>query len=215
MRVIIACADRIDDPKWNNYLGVPKHLAPVDGEPLLHRTVQQVHHRIDEHFDDIVVTTSDGDLRYEVDAAYVETVTGTNEYSSTRPLWSKVDRTILLLGDVYFTDKALDTIFRQRQLFPLWFGRYRGSRITASRWGEIFACSWPFTSNGLMIQHLARVDDHPEITRPPGWKLYRSVCGLPMNKHQLNGHWIEINDETDDFDVPDNYRKHPAVRRST
>ena len=29
-----------DGTRWGNYLGVPKHLAPVDGVPILYRTVR-------------------------------------------------------------------------------------------------------------------------------------------------------------------------------
>ncbi|NLG07519.1 NTP transferase domain-containing protein [Candidatus Peribacteria bacterium] len=38
MRVIIIAAG--DGTRWKNYLGVPKHLVPIDNEPILHRTVR-------------------------------------------------------------------------------------------------------------------------------------------------------------------------------
>jgi hypothetical protein len=216
VNVIIACAGRHDDPKWNNYLNVPKHLAPVDGTSLLVRTVEQVNRRINKHRDRIIITGPPDDHRYKVNGAelVVANPAATSEYTSSMPWWCTRDRTLLLLGDVYWTERALGVVFAYRSNRPRWFGRYGKSRVTASRWGEIFGVLWPATCNGLMKQHLTRVDSTPEITRPPGWKLYRSLHSIPMSKHKLNGDWTDINDETDDFDTPETYLKHPAVKRA-
>jgi hypothetical protein len=212
VRVIIACGKPGPDSKWCDHLGVPKHLAPVGGRPLLHRTVAQVA----GYTDDIVITAPEDD-RYQVAGAttvHPDPAGNANEYAGSRPWWSETDRTILLLGDVYFTGTALRTIMAIPPTQPRWYGRFGASRITASRWGEIFAATWIPAVHGTLDMRLVQVANSPEITRPPGWKLYRAVHGVPMGRHRLNGGWTEINDATDDFDVPDTYQRHPAVRRA-
>lgn len=57
MRVFITAYG--ESTRWNNYLGVPKHLIPIDDEPLIHRTVRLLK---ENGFDDIVII---GD--YQVD----------------------------------------------------------------------------------------------------------------------------------------------------
>src|SRR5262245_42258851 len=107
-RVIIACAGG-DAPKWGNYLGVPEHLAPVYRAPLLHRTFAQVK----RWTDDVVITAPAGNPRYFVDGPLIVWPVAeynVNEYAGSRPWWSDSGRTVLLLGDVYFTDQAMARI---------------------------------------------------------------------------------------------------------
>lgn len=210
MRVILACAGRVEDPKWGNHLGVPKHLAPVGGRPLLHRTIGQV----GAYTGDVVLTAPAGDPRYLVDGADLvhPDPAAPNEYAGSRRWWSPTYRTILLLGDVYWTDQALARVLRHPDETLTWFGRFGASKVTASRWGEIFAASWWPQHHGTLDRHLAKVAATPQITRPPGWKLYRSVHGLDMRRHRLAGGWVEIDDATDDFDTPATYHAHPAVK---
>lgn len=211
VRVILCCAGRVPDPKWNNHLGAPKHLAPTPDGPLLHRTIGQV----TPHTAEIVVTAPPGDHRYQVAGAttvHPDPARNLNEYSGSRPWWNDRGRTVLMLGDVYFTAEAIATIFAATEQAPYWFGRYGASKVTASRWGEIFAVSWWPSHHGRLDRHLRRVAASPHVRRPPGWKLYRSMHGLPLRHHTLAGDWVEINDATDDFDVPATYQRHPAIR---
>lgn len=209
MRVIIACGGRGDDPKWGNHCGVPKHLAPVGGRPLLQRTVEQVA----AHTGDVIVTAPP-DPRYELDGAELvhPEMLASNEYTGTRPWWSTTGRTVLLLGDVYWTRYGLATVLGYGERGMRWFGRRGASRHTASRWGEIFAVSWWPEHHDLLDEHLEAVDASP-VTRPPGWKLYRSLHGLPLDRHRLSGDWTQIDDATDDFDTPATYAAHPAIRQ--
>lgn len=132
-RLFITCAG--EATRWGEHLGVPKHLAPVDGVPLLHRTVQQLRSRgaTDVH----VVAQSQ---RLAVPGTrhvtprhsrwLVETVL------STEPLW--VEENIFLLGDVCFTPESLDTILNDIRPVAV-FGREGSSKITGHPYGEIFA----------------------------------------------------------------------------
>jgi hypothetical protein len=215
MRVLVACAGREADPKWGGHLGVPKHLAPIGGVPLLHRTVAQVRAwRGRESVERLVVLGPDA--RYLVDGAELglPDPAALHEYAASRPWWAATGRTVLLLGDVVWSPQGLARVLTGHGLTPRWWGRRGASRITGCRYGEIFAASWFGGHARLLDRHIALVDAATEITRPAGWKLYRSVRGLPMGRHSISGGWNQIDDETDDIDRPEDYERHPIVRRA-
>lgn len=210
VRAVLCCAGRVPDRKWGDYLGVPKHLAPVDDAPLLARTIAQVR----RYTTDVVITAPPGDDRYQLPGAstVAPDPAAADEYTGSRPWWNERGRTVLMLGDVYFTDAAIAGIFGFTGVVPRWFGRFGPSRVTASRWGEIFAVSWWPRHHSMLDAHLRHVHRTVAVTRPPGWKLYRSWHRVPMARHRRAGDWTEIDDGTDDFDVPDTYLRHPAIR---
>lgn len=213
MRVIVTCAG--EQTRWANYLGVPKHLAPTaGGEPLLHRTVRQALTLTD----DVHVTAPLDDPRYEVPGAIVHPtgpVGVLGEYASSRPWWSTSGRTVLLLGDVYFTDEAMATVGAQEGNRYWCFGRFAGSTITGKRYGEIFAVSWWRAQIGIIDKHLAKIRGLMEsgrLTRPPGWLLLRSMQHTPLTKHVVSRPWwVEIDDMTDDVDLPVDWDQHPEL----
>lgn len=218
MRVIIAAAG--GQHKWGEHLGVPSHLAPVmneDGEvlPLLHRTVRQAL----KLTDDVHLTAPPGDKRYRFDGVITHERAHAdhgNEYEASRDLWSDVDRTVLLLGDVFFSSMAVATVRRSYDRSYRVFGRYRKSRVTGTPYGEIFAASWWPGNHALIDRHLLRVNESFESglsRRRGGWELLRSVQGTPLGTHRVCSPWfVEINDETDDIDFPADYARHPATK---
>ena len=215
MRVIIACAG--EAKRWGEYLGVPKHLAATaDGEILLERTISQAL----ALSSDVHVQTPDDD-RYadHIDPRAVRHVrepdaSGGGEYSATRELWSADTRTVLLLGDVYFTDAAIATVGAGSPTAYRVFGRYRASKQTGTPYGEIFAASWGVERLPQMDIHLAEVERLRAAgvsNRPPGWLLLRLWQGTPVGKHVVKRPiWVEVDDWTDDLDVPADYDRHPA-----
>jgi hypothetical protein len=98
------------------------------------------------------------------------------------------------------------------------FGRFGPSRITGTPYGEIFAASWWPEQIPALDRHLARVHRvraAGTVTRPPGWMLLRSWCGLPLGRHRVRKPpWVEINDLTDDVDRPEDLRRHPVFRQA-
>jgi hypothetical protein len=211
--------------KWGNHLGVPSHLVPVRDplraggkELLLHRTVRQAFDRLGP---DVHLTAPPGDDRYRLPGvATHERSPGDfgNEYLASRDLWSTTGPTVLLLGDVYFTDRAMRAIRGHHQAAKTYrvFGRYMGSQQTGTPYGEIFAVSfWPNCHN-MLDRHLARVVQafhNGESKRRDGWTLLRSIQGTPLNEHIVCQPWfVEINDWTDDIDFPADYERHPATR---
>jgi hypothetical protein len=214
VRIVIAAAG--GPGKWDGYLGIPKHLAPLTvhgGEPLLHRTVRQaLAVTADVHL------TSPDDDRYEVPGVirHVRGSEAPSEYAATRDLWNSKGRTVLLLGDVYFTDGAMATIARFAARRYRCFGRYRASRITGTPYGEIFAVSWWPEQHAQMDAYLRlvhRTRASGAVTRPPGWMLLRAWQRTPLGKHRVSPRWFEeIDDLTDDFDRPADYERHPITK---
>lgn len=210
MRVLIAAAGH--QRKWGNHFGAPSHLAPVnvDGHPLLARTIRQARALTDD-----VHLTSPDDGRYDLPGVTRHIRgDGGNEYTSTRDLWSNTDRTVLLLGDVYFTDEAIATIAAGSPTAYRCFGRYRASVRTGTPYGEIFAASWGPQRHAAMDTHLtevARLRKAGECMRPAGWVLLRLWQGTPVGRHLVrHPYFVEIDDLTDDLDTPADYDRHPA-----
>lgn len=215
MRIILAASG--SQQKWNNHLGVPSHFAPLTrhgGQPLIERTIEQLgrYGDIDLHI------TVPADERYGrlKGQKHVREWSYFSEYAATRELWDPEGRTILLLGDVFFSDLGLERImlFAKRQYMA--FGRFGPSEITGTPYGELFAVSWFPEHHEQMDRNLARVHKlraRGTITRPPGWMLLRSWQGTPLERHRVDPkYFIEINDETDDIDFPIDYERHPATR---
>lgn len=222
MRVIIACAG--SQVKWNNYLGMPSHFAPVrisedseEREPLLHRTLRQVARYTTAG--EVALTAPAGDGRYWLGGATVYTGEGKSEFDSTRKLWSRTERTVLLLGDVYFSDLAMrkiltPTMGREYRAF----GRHGASNITHTPYGELFAHSWWPEQIHEIEGHLEHVEQvrAQGILRPHGWMLLRSFQGDPLNRHIVKARYFtQINDWTDDIDYPEDFERHPATKGYT
>ena len=210
MRVIIAAAGQ--RPKWGGYLGVPPHLVQVDGWPLLSRTIGQAR----KLTTDVHVTCPDDD-RYRMAAGegavcHVRGDEG-NEYTSTRDLWLTSGRTVLLLGDVFFSDEAIATIGGGSPTAYRCFGRAGASKHTGTPYGEIFAASWGPQRHDRMDAYLAevaRLRETGACIRPPGWVLLRLWQGTPVRRHQVQAPFFtEIDDLTDDLDKPADYDRHP------
>lgn len=182
-----------------------KQLAPVNGEPLLRRTLRQLALRWDVR---PVVVTHHPKIAQAV-AEYAD-VLGLAAHQrrwiaetalSSRAVWG--DPTLLLAGDVYWTDDALDIacglntggpvrylvteVALGDDILGVWFRRRHRNRVATS------------------LQHAVQ---HAELgANAKLWQSYRSLCGFPLTRHQLEGvHCVRINDESTDFDTLGDYR---------
>ncbi|MFI5840435.1 hypothetical protein ACIA8K_12085 [Catenuloplanes sp. NPDC051500] len=214
MRVIIAASDG-NDPKWANHLGVPKQLAPLDGAPMLVHTIELAR----TISDDVHVTLPD-DPRYDVLSAlpgitrHVRSGDYPSEYASTRDLWSTSGRTVLLLGDVYFTPSAMSEVESETARAIRIFGREGSSLHTGNDWGAVFATSfWP-EHHAELDRHLTEVHYEHAVghcLRHPGWMLLCAVQDTPWEVHEVRAPWfVQIDDLTDTIGQPMEYARHPA-----
>lgn len=216
LNVIIACAGSQD--KWNNYRGSPSHLVEDRfGEPILNRTVRMCNER---GFRPTVVSPTDP--RYIVDGARTTMLNRVfpTEYHSTRQEWADDRRNIVILGDTWFTEEAVDTILGDGNTHYRVYGRRDASRINGSPYGEQFAAAWHGSFNSV-VEHLAdRVAEafyEGKLYRKTGWEVLQLFQGEDINNTR-NGlmphktdpeYFTEINDYTNDIDFPQDYRRHP------
>ncbi|MFF0597914.1 hypothetical protein [Streptomyces antibioticus] len=232
MRVIVAAAG--PQTKWGGHLGVRSHFAPVRGSldadgpvvPLLELTLG----RLAAFSADVWLTVPPDDPGPYEELAHAYGVRThraapgcRNEFESSRPVWSHVGVNVLLLGDVWFTDQALDTIFTKADVIHWgescfkFYGRAQASRITGSPWGEIFANSWRGHDSAKMgrLTYAVRREQDAGRADPTkhGWTMLRLLQGTPLREHLVQPPWwVEIDDATDDIDFPEDYGRHPATR---
>lgn len=200
-KALILCAG--NGSRWGEYLGVPKQLITINNETLLDRTVRLLNKNGNNN---IEIVSNDHRLRLNHCAFYrpsksqwiVETLL------STRDLWK--GQTIILLGDVFYTERAIQTIVSFSGRIRI-FGRPRPSRYTKCNHGEIFTIS--FNQDGA--DQVARCAEKVLHERADGgwanlWDLYHSLVGSPLNINQIESKVFNtIDDFTDDFDVPEDY----------
>lgn len=211
MRAIIIAAG--EATRWNNYMGVPKHLIEIDGEPIIHRTVRLLNER---DVNDIYVVGPD-DERYRIDGSelYIPNKNPRNhdadKFLNSAPLWHPEDRTVVFYGDVYFTDDAMDKIVASKIKRWRLFCRFGKSSITGTPYGECFAQSFypiDITRHRKALEYIAQLREGNVINRCGGWEHARAMHGArgrAVRAHRKYPGYIEINDWTDDFDKPQDY----------
>jgi hypothetical protein len=209
-RVIILCAGLAE--RWKNYLNRPKQLAPILGQPLLVRTIQQLHqHRLK----DIHIVSHDTRLH----------IPGTNlitpeqshctlaSLNSTCSLWKRSQ--IILLGDVCYSDKALKTIIEFDQSL-MFFGCPGANPYTGTPHAELFALKFTKSALPRVKQALSiALADASDGGRGKLWELYAVLCGRSLKEVQKTKNiggvdytlFTPIIDLTDDIDTPEDYQR--------
>lgn len=198
--------------RWNNYTGVPKHLISIDGETLIARTTRQISAFADKVY---VVGT------YETPNAELFTpelkhpALEMHKFSSSRKLWS--ERTLLLFGDTYYTDEAISTIVQDTEDFTFLL-RSGASSFTGKPHAEIYAFSFWDSMHERLDEALKHLLHQQDIYSAGGWSLMRTLLGISHRSrtkdHLTKGHYIEINDWTEDFDYPEDLDRWLAKRPS-
>lgn len=211
MRWIIIAAG--SQQRWNNHLGVPKHLIPIDGECLLDRTIRLIKERDEQA--EIVITGKDARYKRKGCTALYMPETQDHEadkFWNTKPLWSSWASTVIVYGDVFFTEYAMNTI-REKTVYDYhFFGRPYGSKVTGCPHGEMFAVRFIPQEHQTMIQALKELIEIHKANpiRIGGWEFYKILQGFDLNyrNYQVEEkHFTIIDDFTDDFDNPDDYNR--------
>lgn len=197
--------------RWNNYLGVKKHLIEIEGERLLDRTIRLLKERgITEIYTvvkDISMSYYNAGAEQWVAKLNYEDNADADKFLSSRELWNTQGRTLILYGDVYFTEEAMDTITTFAAKEWTLFAREGASTITGTPWGECFAISvYPKDHERMenRLHYIATLWKEGTIKRCGGWELYRAMTGREgknvRHPHTITTNFVEINDFTDDFD---------------
>jgi hypothetical protein len=208
-KVLVLAAGNGD--RWENYRGTAKHFLNVEGEVLIERTVRQ----LKRYTNDIVVVGSSDAYAIKGTSLYITKPTDEDvdfgdllKFYSSMTLWSDT-RTVLVFGDVYFTDEAMDQIMTTDDSFTFLlrdsFNALGGSRR------EVFAISFDGSTNSLIRQHMLALIRDKSAPRAGGWFLYRSLTRPSWDTTQ---HCIKIDDWTTDFDYPKDLDEWESIRPS-
>jgi len=188
MKYIIMCAGT--GKRWNNHLGVPKHLVTINGETLLGRTTRLLK---ENGISDYIITGCNE--RYKKYGEVIEQTDNDCEIDRFEE-YPTDDDICYLYGDVYYTEEAIKTILNTDADDIMFFG---------GKW-EIFAIK--IKDKDLFYKHKHIVKDLYKqgiIDRCIGWEVYRSLHCINFNEHIISERYTEILDGTDDIDYPEDY----------
>lgn len=203
-----------DGTRWDNYTGKPKHFAVIGNEPILYRTINllRANHVA---YGDIYVASKDYKVEYvhnyHIEPNYADHADA-DKFLSSSDLWNEEGRTVILYGDVYFSEDAIKQIIDYPKTHWTMFCRPTASKITGTPWGECFAVSFYDFDNKMAFDklwQLIHLYKGKALDRIGGWEWARIVAEVPINKmadHQedLPLYYV-IDDITDDIDYPDDY----------
>jgi len=196
--------------RWGKYLGVDKSNIVVEGkEPIINRTVRQVK----SHGSNLYIISNLANV------AKIKTNkpknnpdwNEANKMFSSMTYWNQEGRTIILFGDIYFTDEAMNKIMGYDQPGFYIFGRPFGSRLTGKPYGEIYAISfYPENKEQLLfaLERASKLEERGVVEKANVWAVYRAMLKLPddlMNEHIVGSRFVNIDDWTEDFDYPHDY----------
>ena len=199
--------------RWGEYRDTPKHLLTIEKEVLLHRTCKQFL----KYTADVCVIGLD--KRYIVENTKLY-LSGSNtnhkdasKFMCSQNLWNKKGRTVLVFGDVYFTNDAVEAIMTTPGAFK-WFLRKEESKVSGARWKEIFAFAFDASMINSITQHLLSLISLDQVQRQAGWALYKRMTGDRFADPFANPHYVNIDDWTEDFDFPEDLQIWEEHRRA-
>ena len=180
--------------RWNNYMGVPKHLALIDGEPVLGRTVRLLREIAGDP--EIIITSHDE--RYEFPGARRhEPENNIYEIDRFTPELVQGDM-CFLYGDTVYDKSVLADIAASETEDILFYGNRKS--IVAVR----------IEDADYFRKHFNRVRElfvSGEIDKCKGWQLYQSVTGQDMKQAPAIGDkFILVDEHTTDINTPEEYK---------
>ena len=216
-RALVICAG--EATRWGDYTGRPKHLIEIGGERLLDRTT-----RLAREYGarEVLVVAKPGHPEYAspgaqlVEAHLDPSRYDADKFLSSRHLWSTRGRTVVLYGDCYFTDEAMDVILTPREDWTH-YCRFTGSAVTGATSGECFAVGfWPqhHAEYEAALHRVALLRRRGVLSRCGGWETYRAMNGVQSHRlraHRAYARHVVIDDLTEDFDKPADYDRHPLT----
>lgn len=211
-RYLLLCAG--NGSRWSRHGGVPKQLVKVWGEPVLHRTARLILDRDPEADIRIVVKDSRDDTwripgTKRAQAHLDDQRAQADKLLSSRHLWSRTARTIVLFGDVVFTDWAMDRIVANPDPWTA-FARFGASEFTGCDHRELFGFAFDPSEHDRLEEAAERCLRIHRDGRmggwSGGWQIYAAAAGADdegvASRFRDRGNIVEIDDWTDDFDHP-------------
>lgn len=201
--IFVLCAGSGD--RWNDHLGVPKQLVTFGGVSLLERTARQIQTITNASAfcvtrDVRICHPSYTTLLLPPNQALAETI------CATAPYWSR--RNIFLLGDVFYSDRALHVILNAPDDLQF-FGRPWPSAYVACGHGEMFGAAFTVDGAKRMFRAAAEAIAARRGGAPGNlWNIYQLVAGLSLGSSKRVSTLLQaIDDYTNDIDSPADYER--------
>lgn len=214
MRVLILAAGK--QSRWRETGGSGyKQFIEVDGESIIHRTFRLVTERIGARDAIYTVVRDPEDAMWEGlnprKAEHENWMGEMGKFLDHQHLWGN-HAIVVLWGDVYYTERTLDTILGHKPTQPTIYGRAQ----SGERRSESFGMRWGPKDRAEVIR-IAKECAEVGLNQKGGpwrWFLRRhtgsdnyDVRDVRRVAKEHNG-WVEVgHDETDDFD------EYPQVRK--
>lgn len=198
-KIIIPAAGK--GTRWQNFRGTPKHLTTINGEILIHRTIKQFSNYSNNI---VVIAKSPDNIPAVIEYPIEEKTNDAAKLWSSNHLWSTTERNIIAFGDVWFSEKAVDTITSNTD--PIQFFMRTGpSKITKKPYKEIFAIAFDGEKTEFVRNVLKQVIDENK-NGAGAYLLFMKLNNLDQvpYRHHFDDKksFVEIDDFTDDFDHP-------------
>ena len=221
--VIILCGGH--SGRWQNYLNIEKHFAVINGTPIIENTLNILK---DYKVKSVIITRDDNNYLYDkfsCDKVSIDSKFSTVEYykvKSNYELWNEDNKTIILMGDVLYTRKAIEKILFTKHSDIHFFGRQTKSFFTNCEHGELFAISFypqHHKTMRLACERLAYFIDNNKVKIAGGWGIYDIVSGLEylftgesvIKGKVLFSNFNQVIDSTDDVDYPKDYDNYVSL----
>lgn len=207
--LVVVLADGKSKP---NHLDNHRLLTPIDGKPLLQRTIDQF-----SPHGPVAVLSGDPTIRKAVNPTRFLPGSDKSHLFYGADMIRKglehyaARRHLILFGDVVFTPEAVATIVSHDPADWAVYGRSKTTGTHTAPYGEYFAIE--INTNRVVdqgfkaLRTIAATYRAGRWKRCTAWEWYFEMEGLPYrikdSKNIAVGpHWVEINDTTDDIDLP-------------
>ena len=182
-----------DGKRWNNYMGIPKHLVKINGESILARTIRLLQ---ENGIEDIIITSQDKRYDFKNTIRIPQTDRDCEIDRFEESVLKNITEVCYIYGDVYYTEEAIKTIINTGQ---------QGIHFFGHQW-EIVAIK--VFNIPLFLKHKNKIKKlylSKQLDRCIGWEIYRSLNNLPLKEHNILKGYHFIEDGTDDIDYPEDY----------
>lgn len=207
-----------EQTRWKSHMGRSKHLIEVNGETLLRRSTRLARQFNPRGEVTVSIICKPGDeAAYKTEGADIVVPEfnhdnfDADKFLNSKMLWRSPGRTVVLYGDVFFTEDAMRRIMQhETDEWVLW-ARPFASNYTGTQWGECFAQTFWWDNlleHDAALRRIVELYRVGKLHRCGGWEHYRAMLGLPdwmMNKHIFGSRLQVIDDFTEDFDYPYDY----------
>jgi SAM-dependent methyltransferase len=198
--------------RWNNHLGINKHLVPIGNMPLIHYIQNQLKYY---GFSDIVISCQEKDKgtyiinnnQWISPPDLTGNINPDHEIMICESVFDRKKNNIILYGDNFYSKEFFNKIMSADPEDWWFYGREGASDYVGKPYTEDFGWYIPpkflkFLIRSTYIASEDMIKHHGQVI--PGIAIHQTYeFSINMqNKKDFYCNWINVDDETTDFDYP-------------